>query len=72
VNVGELRNALSGLPDTMDVVVRATADDGTTVCNTPWQAGTDRGCAGHGLPYRPFVQHGEEFFAIEVSEVDDG
>jgi hypothetical protein len=56
----------------MDVVVRATADDGTTVCNTPWQAGTDRGCAGHGLPYRPFVQHGEEFFAIEVSEVDDG
>jgi hypothetical protein len=59
VNVGELRARLAGVPDSLDVVVRASGDDGTSICNTPWNAGRDTGCDD------------EEFFAIEVSETDE-
>ena len=57
MNVGELRAVLAGIPDQYDVVVRAEAEDGTSVCNTPWKVHVTTGCSGE-----------EEFLAIEVDE----
>lgn len=62
MNVNELRKRLAGVPGHLDVVVRASADDGTSICNTPWNAGPDNACQGGEF---------EPFFAIEVSETDD-
>ena len=62
MTVGELRKALVGLPANMDVVVRASGEDGSSICNTPWHVGQDTGCDSD--------EEGP-LFAIEVSEVDE-
>ncbi len=62
MTVGELRAALAGLPDHMEVVVRAEDDDGNSYCGTPQVAARDEGCAGNDAG---------PFFAIDCAPEDE-
>jgi len=58
VNVGELRRALEGVDDELDIVVRAFDDD-NDYCGTPFSVEVETGCSD------------EPFFAIDCCGSDD-
>jgi hypothetical protein len=63
MTVGELRKALTGLSDHMEVVVRAEDEDGNSYCGTPCEAAACDGCAGNDAG---------PFFAIDCMPEEEG
>ena len=65
LTVGEIRRALDGQPDEMEVTVRAHSKDGNSICGAITGAGTATGCDEDEQGNNPL------FFAIEVSDDPD-
>lgn len=59
MTVGELRKALKGLPDNLEIVVRAWDDDNSDYCGTIDSAEVQHGCSD------------DPFFAIDCGPEDE-